>query len=84
MKIDELLLTDREMEKLLGEDFKTAYSRHIAEYHSIAKAQIEKIKNNLPTFEEIRLKIADCQLGSMEVPQLREWLKENLLIKEEK
>ena len=33
------VLTDEELEKLLGEDFRTAYSGHVAEYRSIAKAQ---------------------------------------------
>ena len=33
------VLTDEELEELLGEDFSTAYSGHVVEYRSIAKAQ---------------------------------------------
>ncbi len=35
------VLSDEKLEELLGEDFKTAYSGHIAEYRSIAKAQCD-------------------------------------------
>ena len=38
---EETVMSDEQLEKLLGEDFKTAYSGHVEEYQSIAKAQAE-------------------------------------------
>lgn len=82
MKIDELLLSDGKIDRFSNSmDIALTPKVRRVRVKQLLKDQIEKIKNNLPSFEEIRLKIADCQFGGMEVPQLREWLKENLLIK---
>ena len=37
-----ILLSDKQLEELLGEDFKTVYSGHVEEYRSIAKAQSKR------------------------------------------
>ena len=42
-EIEKGLMSDEELEKLLGEDFRTAYSGHVAEYQDIAQAQVQKI-----------------------------------------
>ena len=41
MKVRDTVMSDEQLEDLLGEDFKTAYSGHIKEYQAIAKAQAE-------------------------------------------
>ena len=38
-----MLLSDEELQELLGVDFKTAYSGHIAEYQAVAQAQLKKV-----------------------------------------
>lgn len=38
-----ILLGDEEIEQLIGVEFKTAYSGHVEEYRSIAKAQLKKV-----------------------------------------
>ena len=40
--IERARLTEKELEDLLGEDFSTAYSGHVAEYQTIADAQLAK------------------------------------------
>jgi hypothetical protein len=48
IKPEELkLISDEEMEKLLGEDFSTAYSGHVNEYHIIAQAQLKYCQEQL-------------------------------------
>ena len=41
MRFEGMVLTKAAQERLLGEDFSTAYSGHVAEYQDIAKAQHE-------------------------------------------
>lgn len=43
----EWMLTDEEIEGLIGIEFKNTYSGHIAEYQAIAKAQDAKTKREL-------------------------------------
>ena len=54
---DEGILSDEAMENLLGEDFSTAYSGHVAEYRVISKAQ--KAITRKDTIKEIKQLISD-------------------------
>lgn len=39
----DILLTDEEIENLLGVEFKQEYSGHVAEWKAVAEAQVKKI-----------------------------------------
>jgi len=60
------LLTDEEMEKILGIDFTTAYSGHIAEYKAIRNAQADL------TRKEMETRIEKCELTDEEIARALE------------
>ena len=47
------ILNDEELEELLGEDFATAYSGHVEEYRSVAKAQHQQDMKDFIEYLEI-------------------------------
>ena len=46
--MDNRLLTDEEIEKVIGEDLRHCYSGHVKEYKEIARAQLAKCKLSEP------------------------------------
>ena len=60
MEAKDSMMSDKELEELLGEDFSTAYSGHIAEYRKIAEISFKAgIKTVVDWVEEHTHNIGD-------------------------
>ena len=79
MKAKDTVMRDEQLEELLGVDFRTAYSGHVAEYRSIAKAQAEtsfKAGYMLGTKDTLE---TDVPFAKQEVrKEVVEWIDKNL------